>query len=161
MERLKKLLKDRKAISIGIIVVVIVSLFFVFSNKKQTIEMKASTGDTLQVSLKSNDYKLVDEKNDIFSIKKGDKVISQGVFVSEKTAIMYKDTLQKNKMITNKKEGNKNGSSFIYFESKTKAGNEYTYVTAINKSETGYILSNNVDSQSAQEIFDDLSITKK
>lgn len=161
MERLKNLLKNKKIISIGVVVVVIVSLFFVFSNRTQTIEMKASTGDTIQISLKSNDYQLVDEKNDIFSIKKGDKVISQGVFVSEKTAFMYKDTLQKNKTIKNKKEGNKNGSSYIFFESQTKTGKEYTYVTSINKSETGYILSNAIDSQSAQDIFDSLNVTKK
>ena len=142
---------------ISIFSVFILMLIITGCTTSKSYTYKVETGDTIKIKLDTSDkYDITKELP--FTIKKDDKTLSQGAFLTNDgydQCISAVNTDSKAKVIESKTA---NGIEYTFY---SYNDSEYNYIIKIVDSNTGILLGNNVSESSARECFNRLKITKE
>jgi hypothetical protein len=113
-----------------------------------------NTGDKIEVQLKTNDgYDLT--SGSPFNIKKNDKTLSTGMFITLDGYNQYNEAFKSSTKIESNTKGNLE-YTFYYVNN-----SEWDYVIKIKDSNTGILLGNPNSEAEAKEVFERLTFTKK
>ena len=143
---------------LAVLAIILLVLTGCTTYKAYTFEVK--TGDDIKVQLKTNDG--YDITSDVpFSIKKDDKTLSNGIFITIDSYDTYVSTAKSDSRANIIETSSKGDIEYVFYSYNDTNDNEWNYIIKVKDSKTGLILGNNNSKESAKEVFDRLTITKE
>ena len=125
-------------------------------NKYSKHEFNTSTGDTIEIKIKTNDgYDITDENP--FYVKKDNNNISFGTFINNEIYDTLVYSINKDELVKNKEEGKKKNISYISYE----YNGQYIYLIKIMDSNTNINLVNRTNKEEANKVFNLLEFKLK
>lgn len=144
------------------IVKIVISVLFVLlvttgCETKKGYTFNVDTGDTIEIMINTkDDYSITSQLP--FKITKGDKVLSQGTFITLDAYEQYLNIIKNDSRAKVIKKDTKKDLDYTFY---SYNDTEYNYVIKISNSSTGLLIGNNVSQSSAEECFDRLIIKRK
>lgn len=159
----------KKALIIILIVLVVLALAGFGLYKMGVLQTSRSflfnvnTGDQISVSLKiSNGYDI--DSNSPFNISKDDVIVSTGTFISEDLYDQLVTSLKSQKdTIKIIEQSSRDDVVYTFYTvyNSTDDCDEFYYLMKVKNSSTGLVLRNTTSKESAQEVFNLLTLSKK
>ena len=144
-----------KLVALGVILLVLTGCT---TYKAYTFEVK--TGDDIKVQLKTNDG--YDITSDVpFSIKKDDKKLSDGIFITIDSYDNYVSTAKNDSNANIIETSSNDNIEYVFYSYNNNDDNEWNYIIKVKNSKTGLIIGNPNSEKEAKEVFDRLTITKE
>ena len=125
--------------------------------KTKSYTFKVETGDNVEIKMNvTGGYDLTSELPIKFS--KDDEVLSQGIFAKEEYYDQYYDSIINDSRAKIIEEKSTDDIDYVFYQ---YDDDEFNYIIKIKKSNTCFILGNNVSRESAQDIFKKLEFKLK
>lgn len=118
------------------------------------------TGDKIKVTLDTSSGLSLEQKDGVFSVKKDDEVILQGMFINEATYNQYVK-IKGQQGMTVLADTEKDGNTYYMYEVDGQAGTEDNFVVWLKNSNTGVILGSVAGKDNAKEAFEKLTLEKE
>lgn len=115
------------------------------------------TGDSIKIKLDTSDGHSMNSSVPI-EIKKDDKMLARGIFVTLDTYDAYMEVVENNSKNLVLDSGKENNVTYTLYCHDDK---EYNYLIKIDGSETGFILSSQISQDVVEECFDRLILSKE
>ena len=126
------------------------------NNNNKSYAFGLDTGDKVKITINTSDkYDMSSSLPIQFS--KDSETISYGSFVSSGTLDVYKGEIEaETSNMETYEEGAINGVTYMFYTEKDDVETYYNYVMKVDGSNTGFLLTNTVSKESAQEVFEKL-----
>lgn len=127
------------------------------SSKSVAYTYNVETGDKVTVELDTTDDHGLTSKVP-FDVYKDDKVLSTGTFIEGKLYDDYVNAIKATSTAIVIDEGKNENIEYIFYKADANGHMEYNYIISIKNSDTGLVLANVLDGDTAKEVFNKLTI---
>ncbi len=152
----------KRILLISVISIMLVAMLFCLTGctKTKSFTYDVSTGEKIELKLKTdNGYDIT--SNIPFAIKKDDKTILQGSFITEEGYNQYIALTKTVSGATILDSGEKNGAEYTFYKYEYPGQDtEYNFIVKVKKSKTGVLIGSTASEKEAKEAFERLNFSK-
>lgn len=127
----------------------------------KSLVFNVETGDKIEVKLDTTDKHTLSHEDNIFEIKKDDKLVLKGIFITKDIYDIYLNNIHTSKQATIIEDKLEEEEGYLFYKADVEDGSEYDCIFMVKDANTGILLGSNESEEVAKEAMDKLTITAK